>query len=608
MSRHTDLERRILELESENSLLRKEIGWLGASFTKEVNDATGKVDFADRLSLQREHSLRSMLDKMPAMICYWDKELHNRFCNKAYSTWFGVPPEQLMGKHVRELLGDKVFNLNLPYIEAALCGEPQKFERAIPAPDGSGMKYLLVEYIPDIVDGEVQGYFVQISDISVLKQAEEALRQSREILKQSEERYRTVVQDQTDLISRLRTDGTYIFANEVFLRFFGKTVAEIIGQTWSPLVYPDDLARVIEELAMLSPTNPVVMIENRVYSGDGRVHWMQFSNRGTFDATGKLIEIQSVGRDITERKQIEARIKETLAESERFRRALDLVPAYIYMKDLQHRYTYANQLTLQLFGCSEAELVGSEDSRFFPPGTVKRLYEIDERVFSGENSREEIDIPDAASGHRVYWEVKAPIYEDHKQEAVCGLVGISTDITEHKELETKLEHQAHTDYLTKLPNRSYFYEQMEKEFARDNRYHTPLSIAMVDIDHFKVINDTYGHEIGDRVLKEFARVCLETLREQDIVGRIGGEEFAILFPETGMSHAMEVAERLRQAIANFRLPMERGLPVQFTVSLGVASLTDADMNIDVFLSRADIALYEAKKNGRNRTCGAKNPE
>ena len=608
MSRPADIESRILELESENSQLRKEIERLGASFTKEMDDSAGKVDFADRRLPQREYSLRSMLDNMPAMIGYWDKELRNRFCNKAYSNWFGVLPEQLLGKHIRELLGDKIFNLNLPHIEAALRGEPQEFERTIPTLDGSGVRYSLAAYIPDIVDGKVQGFFVQVSDITAVKQAEETLRQSREILRQSEERYRTVVQDQTELISRLRSDGTYIFANEVFLRFFGKTEAEIIGYTWSPLVYQDDLARVTEELAMLSRTNPVVMIENRVYSGDGRVHWMQFSNRGTFDAAGNLVEIQSVGRDITERKQIEDRVRETLAESERFRRALDLVPAYIYMKDLQHRYTYANQLTLQLFGCSEAELVGSEDSRFFPSGTVKRLYDIDERVFSGEVSSEEIDIPDAAGGHRVYWEVKAPIYEDHKQAAVCGLVGISTDITEHKELEAKLEHQAHTDYLTKLPNRSYFYEQMEKEFARDNRYHTPMSIAMVDIDHFKVINDTYGHVIGDRVLKEFAAICLETLRAQDIVGRIGGEEFAILLPETGMSQAMEVAERLRQATANFRLPMERGLSVQFTVSLGVASLTDADVNIDVFLSRADIALYEAKKNGRNRTCGANQPE
>jgi diguanylate cyclase (GGDEF)-like protein/PAS domain S-box-containing protein len=608
MSRHANMEIRILELESENSQLRKEIERLGASFTKEMDDSAGTANFADRRLHQWEYSLRSMLDNMPAMIGYWDKELHNRFCNKAYSTWFGVLPEQLLGKHIRELLGDKIFNLNLPYIEAALHGEPQEFEREIPAPDGSGMRYSLAEYIPDVVDGKVQGFFVQVSDISVVKQVEETLRQSLEILRQSEERYRTVVQDQTELISRLRTDGTYIFANEVFLRFFGKTEAEIIGNTWSPLVYPDDLARIVEELAMLSLTNPVVMIENRVYSGDGRIHWMQFSNRGTFDAAGNLIEVQSVGRDITERKQIEARIKEALAESERFRRALDLVSAYIYMKNLQHRYTYANQLTLQLFGCSEAELVGSEDSRYFPSGTVKRLYEIDESVFCGHTSREEIDIPDAANGHRVYWDVKAPIYESNKQEAICGLVGISTDITEHKELEAKLAHQAHTDYLTKLPNRSYFYEQMEKEFARDNRNHTPLSIAMVDIDHFKVINDTYGHGIGDRVLKEFARVCLETLREQDIAGRIGGEEFAILFPGTGMSHAIEAAERLRQAIAYVRLPVERGLPVQFTVSLGVASLTDADRNIDVFLSRADIALYEAKKNGRNRTRGAKEPE
>ncbi len=308
---------------------------------------------------------------------------------------------------------------------------------------------------------------------------------------------------------------------------------------------------------------------------------------------------------ITERKLAEASLNKALAEAERFRLALDHVPAYIYMKDRQHRYIYANRITLKLFGCNAQELVGCDDNRFFPPATVKRLREVDDRVLSGATSAEEIDVDHSETGRRVYWEVKAPIYESGEQKDVWGLVGISTDITEHKELEAKLERQANTDFLTELPNRSHFFEVAEKEFSRARRYDTPLSIAMIDLDNFKTINDTYGHEVGDRVLKEFASVCLNTLREPDVIGRIGGEEFAVIFPETGVSHAMEVAERLRQAIGETRLPMKHGLPVQFTASIGVASLIDSDINIDVFLNRADLALYDAKKSGRNLTCEAK---
>ena len=130
-------------------------------------------------------------------------------------------------------------------------------------------------------------------------------RLAEKALRESEARYRSIVQDQTEVISRQRSDGACIFANQAFLRFFGKTEETLIGSKWCPVVYPEDSARVTEQLGMLSPENPVVTIENRVYSGDGQIHWMQFSNKGIFDADGQLIEIQSVGRDISDRKSAE---------------------------------------------------------------------------------------------------------------------------------------------------------------------------------------------------------------------------------------------------------------------------------------------------------------
>ena len=123
----------------------------------------------------------------------------------------------------------------------------------------------MADYIPDIQDGEVQGFFVLVSDITAVKTAETLLRENQELLQKNEELYRAVVQDQTEVISRLRGDGTYLFANEVFYRFFGLTPDRLIGTKWNPIVYDEDLARVTQELAALSPENPVVMIENRVY-------------------------------------------------------------------------------------------------------------------------------------------------------------------------------------------------------------------------------------------------------------------------------------------------------------------------------------------------------
>lgn len=135
-------------------------------------------------------------------------------------------------------------------------------------------------------------------------------------LQESKERYRVVVEDQTEVICRLQADGTIVFANEVYCRFFGKSRQELLGNRWQPLAFPDDISMIEERLGEMTPANPVVIIENRVYSGSGQVHWMQFINRGLFDGEGGLIEIQSVGRDITERRQAEDALADARDELE----------------------------------------------------------------------------------------------------------------------------------------------------------------------------------------------------------------------------------------------------------------------------------------------------
>ena len=178
--------------------------------------------------------------------------------------------------------------------------------------------------------------------------------------------------------------------------------------------------------------------------------------------------------------------------------------------------------------------------------------------------------------------------------------GIHTDITVQKMVEFELVRQAHTDHLTGFNNRGHFMQQAELELRRAVRYGAALSIFMMDVDHFKKINDTYGHKVGDLVLQKLAAVSRDTLRMVDIIGRVGGEEFAILLPETAEQEAIRVAERLRQAIANAKVPLGHGLPLSITVSIGITSLMSKDDNIDVLLNFADKALYEAKNAGRNR--------
>ena len=184
---------------------------------------------------------------------------------------------------------------------------------------------------------------------------------------------------------------------------------------------------------------------------------------------------------------------------------------------------------------------------------------------------------------------------------VTNYVGSFVDITEQVRLQEELQRRAEVDFLTGLINRRHFLELAEVELVRAQRYNSSLSVLMMDIDYFKNINDTYGHKTGDLVLQKLALVCEEVLREGDIIGRLGGEEFSILLPETASPRAMEVAERLRQALADTSLKLgDSGLELPFTVSIGVTALEGRNFSIDSLLQEADAAPYQAKNSGRNR--------
>ncbi len=164
-----------------------------------------------------------------------------------------------------------------------------------------------------------------------------------------------------------------------------------------------------------------------------------------------------------------------------------------------------------------------------------------------------------------------------------------------------LKELAATDALTGAMSRRRFFEAMEVEFVRARRYGHELSIIMFDLDHFKQVNDRFGHAAGDEVLRHMAGICLSQQRSVDAFGRLGGEEFALMLPETGLDQARQVAERLCAQLAGTAVAVPGG-DVVLTMSAGAASLDHTDPDADTLLSRADLAMYEAKRNGRNQMC------
>jgi diguanylate cyclase (GGDEF)-like protein len=201
------------------------------------------------------------------------------------------------------------------------------------------------------------------------------------------------------------------------------------------------------------------------------------------------------------------------------------------------------------------------------------------------------------NGEVLSTEVSSSLLEINDRKVVQGIV---TDVTERKETEEKLRQQATADPLTGIFNRRHFFELAEKELARSRRYSRPLSVLIFDIDHFKKVNDTYGHAVGDQALCTLVAECQAGLRENDVFARYGGEEFIILLPESDLEQAGQMAERIRMRLAG-TAPLEVGAAsVPLTASFGVSSLDDESLSLDELILRADSALYDAKEAGRNR--------
>ena len=314
--------------------------------------------------------------------------------------------------------------------------------------------------------------------------------------------------------------------------------------------------------------------------------------------TGEDIEGAVVSHiPITERKLAEEALRES---EEKFASAFEYAAIGKALVAPTGKFIKANSALCSLLEYTEEELREKSFMDLTYPEDMASGMELVRQLCNGEIRSFQIEKRCVAKSGRIVWGLLSVSAVWESEGAPRYLIAQFQDIDKRKRLEAELTRLAVTDPLTGAPNRRHYLDRLREELARKKRLQTSLCVAMLDIDDFKQVNDTHGHEAGDKVLQALVAKSLELLREVDVFGRIGGEEFAVVLTPSDAESAAQVAERLRSHLAQLEVPSGAGC-IRFTVSIGLHMVGDGE-TVDEAMKAADIALYAAKMAGKNRVC------
>lgn len=542
---------------------------------------------------------------------------------------------------------------------------------------------------------------------------ERRVQERTQALHQSEQRYLSILEDQTEIICRFDEGNRLTFVNDAYCQLFNLKRDDVLGEVWAPVVHPDDYPLIAQKLASVTPANPVVMVENRVFAGDGSIHWCQFSNRALFDDNGQLVEWQSVGRDITDRRKLEADLARA---SEQFQDLYDNAPCGYYALDRHGKYVHINKQTLSWLGASSEEVVGKLGvadfldaegqalfAKYFPVlqetgqigpleltllghGAAPRrvsvaatairdaagefvmsrsiMYDVSElhtarqalhalnleqqamldndligiakikdrvilwrnpaleRIFGyapgqlrGQTTEEMyVDREDYLAFGRDAYPILASGRHYRQQRRMRKLTGeeiwidvngvalnadgeslwLMQDITAMKQYQQQVEHIAFHDGLTRLPNRLLLADRVTQAFALCDRTQSMAALCYMDLNGFKPINDQYGHDMGDEVLRVIGQRLQEQVRANDTAARIGGDEFVLLL--TAVTAPAEITRAMERVLKAIEQPIDLGggRMVRVSAAVGTAIYPQDGANAADLLRRADQAMYENK--------------
>ena len=364
---------------------------------------------------------------------------------------------------------------------------------------------------------------------------------------------------------------------------------------WSKILHPEDRDRVLEREAA-DKERGFFDHEYRVFAADGRTVWLQDAAVLVRDAEGKPLHWQGVLSDITQLKEAEAQLR---GSEERFRGAFENAPLGVALINLDRRYLRVNSSLCRILGYSEEELLTKTTTEVTHPKdkavSVNRFY----LALKDDKDTHAIEKRYVRSDGREVWAISSITLVRDSEGNPDHFVSFYQDITDRKLLEQRMEERAFHDPLTGLANRSLFRDRLDLAIARLERHRELMAVLFIDLDNFKAVNDSLGHDVGDKLLVEVGQKLKDCVRPEDTVARLGGDEFAVLLGN--VANTNDISRAAERITARFFEPFEvDGHEVYTGTSIGIAIADTPPYEPEELLKDADRALYSAKQQGKGR--------
>ncbi len=589
---HTFLQKggSILSAESSIDLCRNEKGEL-AGFRCVSRDITERRKLEEDLS-RSEQRFRTIIERMQDGYYEVDLRGNYTFSNYAMTNTIGYSMPELIGKNYRLFVPEEeVQRVFYAYNEVYRLGIPNKgLSHKFQRKDGT---IIFLESTIDLQTneaGEVIGFRTVSRDISERKMLEEALMQS-------EERYRTILEEMEDAYYEVDLAGNFTFVNDSTCRYTGYAKDELIGVNYRKFAHKDDIKLIYGFYNHTYLTGePNKGFLHRMVRKDGSIWFLEAAISLVKNKQGETVGFRCVSRDVTQRKSLE----EALASSEeKYRTILEQMQDAYYEIDAEGNFLFANEATCRSLGIPLNKLIETNYNGLIPDEERPAVNEAFNKVFV-------TGIPNRGFAHRVilaagsigFAEVSISPLKD-KQGNTIGFRCVARDVTERKQMEQLLADMATHDFLTELPNRVLLIDRFEVALAQALRKDYKLAVMSMDLDRFKEVNDTMGHNVGDEVLKLVARKLAATVRSSDTVARLGGDEFLLLLQEIReLQDATKIADKMLYVLKE---PISiDGHDFYLSASVGIAICPDDGNDLEALMKKSDVSMYYSKRHGGNQ--------